>query len=237
MATFCDGIVQNIDRTECIGNSLVKINNNFTGLESAGCVLENTVDGLSTNLTTLSTNFVNLSSAVAAATLFVPVNLQTRSNQNVVLASQSWTGVTSSANQPWWSGVQTTNLSSVPSNAVAASIEIYHNINSVANHGQAFYLRKDSTENWSAPSNSSTSGTITLAQYNAISSNYLKMVQDPTGESAGLYEAEMTTVIPIYFNTSTKTFQWFITDSKTGAITTNPSYYVRIKLLGYYVTV
>jgi hypothetical protein len=43
MATFCDGIVQEIERTECIGNSLVKINSNFSGLETAGCDLESRV--------------------------------------------------------------------------------------------------------------------------------------------------------------------------------------------------
>lgn len=197
----------------------ITITNGLTDIK-----IDNTLSTVSTVVPTLST-------------LFVPVNLQTRSNENVILANQSWQGVTSSANQPWWSGVQTTNLSSVPSNAVAASIEIYHNINSIANNVQYFYLRKDSTENWSAPSNSSTSGTITLAQYNAISQNYLKMSQDPTEGSVGLHEAEMTTVIPIYFNTSTKTFQWFITDSKGVAIASKPDYLVRIKLLGYYVTV
>lgn len=41
MATFCEGIVQDIERTECIGNSLTKINSNFLGLETAGCDLEN----------------------------------------------------------------------------------------------------------------------------------------------------------------------------------------------------
>ena len=40
MATFCEGIVQEIERTECIGNSRKTINDNFSGLEAAGCVLE-----------------------------------------------------------------------------------------------------------------------------------------------------------------------------------------------------
>ena len=65
MATFCDGIVQEIERTECIGNSLVKINSNFSGLESAGCDLENELQSeiarLSTLINTLSTSFTTLS--------------------------------------------------------------------------------------------------------------------------------------------------------------------------------
>ena len=78
MATFCDGIVQNIERTECIGNSLVKINNNFAGLESAGCDLETLVNtleetllflrgnvtSLSSNVTSLSSNLTSLSNTV-----------------------------------------------------------------------------------------------------------------------------------------------------------------------------
>jgi hypothetical protein len=36
-----DQYVQNIERTECIGNSLVKINNNFKNLDVAVCELEN----------------------------------------------------------------------------------------------------------------------------------------------------------------------------------------------------
>jgi hypothetical protein len=55
MATFCEGIVQNIERTECIGNSLVKINSNFTGLETAGCDLEGEVSDLNFR-TTLNFN-------------------------------------------------------------------------------------------------------------------------------------------------------------------------------------
>lgn len=40
MDNFCDGVVQNIERTECIGDSRQKINSNFLGLKEAGCALE-----------------------------------------------------------------------------------------------------------------------------------------------------------------------------------------------------
>lgn len=46
MANFCDGIVQNIERTECIGNSLTKINSNFSELQEAGCNLQNDLTSL-----------------------------------------------------------------------------------------------------------------------------------------------------------------------------------------------
>ena len=56
MATFCEGVVQNIERTECIGNSLVKINSNFSGIEAAGCNLEN-------RTTTIENTFIKQLSA------------------------------------------------------------------------------------------------------------------------------------------------------------------------------
>ena len=62
-----DQYVENIERTECIGNSLVKINNNFKNLDIAVCELENkslsTIDSSTIDLTydpstnTLSADF------------------------------------------------------------------------------------------------------------------------------------------------------------------------------------
>ena len=49
MATTCtgDSIVQVIERTECIGNSLPKINSNFKALDAAICELQSTAGDLS----------------------------------------------------------------------------------------------------------------------------------------------------------------------------------------------
>ena len=50
-----DQYVQNIERTECIGNSLVKINNNFAALDVAVCETDNDIESLN-NRTTLNLN-------------------------------------------------------------------------------------------------------------------------------------------------------------------------------------
>ena len=50
-----DQYVQNIERTECIGNSLVKINNNFKNLDVAVCETGNDIESLN-NRTTLNLN-------------------------------------------------------------------------------------------------------------------------------------------------------------------------------------
>lgn len=41
-----DTIVQKIERTECIGNSLTKINSNFRNLDVASCELSNDIDSI-----------------------------------------------------------------------------------------------------------------------------------------------------------------------------------------------
>ena len=61
-----DSIVQNIERTECIGNSLTKINNNFKNLDITSCELGNDVDGLSTLVSALQTTIIALTSSQAA---------------------------------------------------------------------------------------------------------------------------------------------------------------------------
>jgi microcystin-dependent protein len=91
MATFCDGIVQNIERTECIGNSLVKINSNFLGLENAGCDLENLV-------TTIQTMFVGTISYFPSVT--APTGWLALSGQIVSRAEYSnlWSFANNSGN-------------------------------------------------------------------------------------------------------------------------------------------
>jgi hypothetical protein len=49
-----DLYVERIERTECIGNSLVKINNNFKKLDTATCQTENNIIDLLTLVTELS---------------------------------------------------------------------------------------------------------------------------------------------------------------------------------------
>jgi hypothetical protein len=51
-----DQYVQNIERTECIGNSLVKINNNFAALDVAVCETGNDIEGLMSLITSLSSS-------------------------------------------------------------------------------------------------------------------------------------------------------------------------------------
>ena len=57
-----DSIVQNIERTECIGNSLTKINNNFKNLDITSCELGNDIDGLTSLINTLSSTQLALAS-------------------------------------------------------------------------------------------------------------------------------------------------------------------------------
>jgi hypothetical protein len=49
-------VVQTIDRTECIGNSLVKINSNFGALDSASCELTTYIDSLQSLVLSLSSS-------------------------------------------------------------------------------------------------------------------------------------------------------------------------------------
>ena len=57
-----DSIVQTIDRTECIGNSLTKINFNFSALDKAGCELSNTLTNyINNSLKVIDTPNIDLS--------------------------------------------------------------------------------------------------------------------------------------------------------------------------------
>jgi hypothetical protein len=49
-------VVQTIDRTECIGNSLVKINSNFGALDSASCELTTYISNLQSTVASLSSS-------------------------------------------------------------------------------------------------------------------------------------------------------------------------------------
>lgn len=65
-----DQYVENIERTECIGNSLVKINNNFKNLDVAVCETGNDIEGLLTLINQLSAAIGNSGSLVSPS---VPV--------------------------------------------------------------------------------------------------------------------------------------------------------------------
>lgn len=60
MAIPCPSKVDLIERTECIGNSLSKINNNFKNLDDAGCDLQSEIGSLLTLINQLSSNMQNL---------------------------------------------------------------------------------------------------------------------------------------------------------------------------------
>ena len=62
-----DQYVQNIERTECIGNSLVKINNNFKNLDVAVCETGNDIEGLMSLISSLSSNLSNI------RTTYIPI--------------------------------------------------------------------------------------------------------------------------------------------------------------------
>ena len=68
-----DSIVQNIERTECIGNSLTKINNNFSALDVAVCEVSN-VTSLITNVNGIlkSDGTGTITAAVSGVDYYVP---------------------------------------------------------------------------------------------------------------------------------------------------------------------
>ena len=186
---------------------------------------------------------------------FVPSNIATRSNERIELIDYNTRAPSSSATfAPWWSGIQTVNLPSVPVNTTAALVEIYFNVNAYANNGQYLSIRRDITETAGAPSNSPLSAIINMTEFAAITaSKNLRLSLDPTGSpqyslstlstqlTSGViprtvFEAESVLTLPIYFETTTNSFQWFITDRRAQAVPISPEYHVSMNLIGYYVT-
>lgn len=81
-------VVQNINRTECIGNSLPKINGNFSAVNNGMCELTNEINNLRTLLVSLSANAVPVGSVVN--THYVDLlGPQTRTGNTVVQNSFS----------------------------------------------------------------------------------------------------------------------------------------------------
>jgi len=60
--SICDTILPTIQRTQCIGNSLDTINENFGVLKTAACDNYNTIDALQTSINSLNTKIESLSS-------------------------------------------------------------------------------------------------------------------------------------------------------------------------------
>jgi hypothetical protein len=226
MATFCDGIVQNIERTECIGNSLVKINSNFSGLETAGCDLENELAAVEASVISLS----SITNQITPTVLFVPVNYNTFSNANPMLSSWSSKGNVTNTSA-WWSGIQTLTIPNCPTNAVAVLLQVKANTNSYANNGQSvFFYKSEEQTSVNLPNTNTTPGNITIAQANNINTAFSRISLDPNPP-----EAEDTSTFPIYINVTTKQIKYFWVDYKGTVPTANPDYYVGIRLLGYYV--
>jgi len=217
--------VQNIAPSECIGDSLVKINNNFSNLNNDLC-LSNTM------VTTLSNQ-------IYPTTLFVPVNYNTRSNENPLMAA--WAGTGNQSSQSWWSGIQTVTVPNCPANTIGISLHMWANVNSYQNNGQNVYIYREGEEALvRAPSTSTTPQDITGAQRSNLNVNYIKAFIDPSGSAYNLgeYEGDYESTLPIYINTTTKQFKWFWVDTKNGATPAgNPDYSVYFTLFGYYIQV
>ena len=204
-----------IDREECIGDSLYKINNNSVNFD---------------------TRILSLSGQVASSVLFVPANYNTLSNQITNLVNWSQTGNTVA--NPWWSGIQTATIDTPPTNTVGVSILGRANTNSQQNNFQKIYFY-NSTEQGLAgvPSTSTSPANITTTQRDAVNDDFLKMTLDPTGGTGVSYEGETHATFHVYLNSSNQ-FNWFWVDQRTaGTPTSNPSYSLELKVLGYYVKV
>ena len=233
---------QLIDSSECVGDSLVKINNNFANLNAALCTSSTATNTTSAAVVDLR-NKIN--SVLSPTVLFVPANYSTQSN--AIGSVVAWGGKGTRSTNPWWSGVQTVTLNNVPTNTIGVLVEAFANVNAYANNSQRVYFYKSGEEGTTSgtvvlPSNSSSASNITQAQYNNITSNsetFRKIVMDPVhGET--IEEIEFSVTFPIYtstVNATTRQFRWFWTDGKadTTAPTSNPDYSLSIKLVGYYV--
>lgn len=168
--------------------------------------------------------------------LFVPINFSTRSNAIPSIVSWSRDGNTSSS--PWWSGEQNVTLNNVPSKAVAALVQFFANTNSGTNNAQeVFAYSASEAASVGRPSSSTTPQNITTTQRNALNRSFSKIRLDPTGGSGAAWEQEYATVLPVYFDTTTKQFKWFWVDTKDYvAPPESPEYYLELKVLGYFVT-
>ena len=169
-----------------------------------------------------------------SAPVFVPANYSTLSNSigkfvdsGVITGSVSLT--------PWWSGIQTATVPTVPTNTVAVLIQVLVNCNTNANNAvNAYFYKESEATDVSLPSTSTAKQNITQVQYDNIDSAYARITMDSTSG-----ECEETATFPLYIDTTTNQFKWFITDGKNdnNAPSSTPEYIVNIRILGYYVKI
>jgi hypothetical protein len=248
---------QPIFETECIGDSLPKINANFSNLDTGLC-------SIVTSSNTQIPSLTSLKQQVESSVLFVPAQFTSRSNSNIVLAGHQYAGqgnsygnilpatntnslaLTGTNKRAWWSGAKTITITNAPAKTIAVLIEVWYNVNSAANNTQRLFIRKDSTETGTGWPTSG-EGDITDTQRNNFSSSFGKMYIDPIGNSSSVpehrtfYEGENITTFIVYVantaNPTTKQFQYCIVDYKDLTPYSTPDYTVYINLQGYYVEV
>jgi hypothetical protein len=219
MSTNCN-FVTPILATECIGDSLVKINANYSNLNRATCTNITNITN-ATNRVTAAERIVN---QLRGTSLFIPVNFsrainnQANPNANIFISNVNTTNTPAirSISTPignWTSPVITATIPNKPANCFGVLTTTYFNSNPQGNHGLFFDVRKDASESW-----------------------HNKIGMDPTGGPGAAWEAESDVTSVIYFNTSTNTFQWRIRHNKNTRAN-NPYYSIQIKLLGYYIRI
>jgi hypothetical protein len=244
---------QFIDPTECMGDSLFKINNNAANFD--------------TRINSISTVVLKLEGVH-----FIPANLASKSNQDIILFNHGYTGTTTgnlNNNWPgavrqtqltnvkslaetgtnqraWWSGAKLISVSNVPSNTVGLLVSFNFNVNTQQNNSCRLYARRNSAESghgWK----SSGSGDLTQAELNSFSDNFLKVAIDPistaqstapagTGAATEGDNSSIAVVYPAGIGT-TRTFEYCIVDVKSSTPRAIPQYNPRAVLLGYYVFV
>lgn len=230
-----------IFETECIGDSLNKINNNFEKLDEACQALQTNITNSNSQLITQTTT---TSSQLTAAPIFIPANYSVQSNAlNTV---QTWEGTgTKTASNAWWSGEQTVNLTNVPAGAVGALVSVYAYTSAYQGNTQNLYFYKNTEGNIWSPSVPGGAGDYTGTVPN---NSYIKVtlkpgirptLEAPTYSSltATPHESNTTAVFPLYF--ASNQFNWFWNDTKddpgSNLFYDFPKYGLEIKILGYYV--
>jgi len=219
MSTTCN-FVTPILATECIGDSLVKINANYANLNQATCTNITNI----TNATARVTTAEAIINQLKGTSLFLPVNYsrainnQANPNENVFIvnATTENTPTLKSNSTPkgnWTSPTFTATVPNKPANCFGILATTYFNSNPQGNNSLDFDIRKNSSESW-----------------------HNKIHMDPTGGTGAGWEAESDATSVIYFDTNNNTFQWRIRNNK-GTEAKNPYYQITIRLLGYYIRI
>lgn len=150
-----------IDREECIGDSLIKLNSNFSGLDA--------------DITNVNTRVTNTSAA--AITLTNSLSAGIRSDRYTAKAWVSFTGTGPIGNQTIYTQY---NVSSVNKTAEGTYIINYTTpissgtnciVGSCADNGGGFFVCSNGST-----SNSATISTIRVGPLSVVSSNYINVV-------------------------------------------------------------